>query len=101
MFIKPEVMQDIPAPRNGTGRPNTGISAEEANEFFRLLIMANGQWVKYFEQPCTKDETDHLRHKPRNFILHGAMKRYRDQVDYTTRYMDGVMTAYARIKTAE
>jgi len=98
MFIKPQLVQEIPPAKSGAGRPSNGITADEANEFFRILVMANGQWVKYFEQACAKDETDHLRHKPRNFILHGQMKRYREQVEYTTRYVDGVMTAYARIK---
>jgi|688.fasta_scaffold952268_1 hypothetical protein len=97
MFITPEITE-LPATVRKETNPTTRA---QADEFFRTLLMANHQWVKFWEadiSELTLKQADALRSGSRNFIFSSAMSRYIDQIDYTTRKRDGILTAYARIK---
>jgi len=97
MFIKPEITE-LPATQRKEPNPT---SRAEADEFFRTLLLANHEWVKFWETDIshlTPREADKLRSGSRNFIYSAAMSRYIDQIEYTTRKRDGMLTAYARIK---
>jgi len=97
MFIKPEVTELPPTVRKEVNP----VSRAQADEFFRILLMANHEWVKFWEADInglTHKKADQLRSGSRNFIYSAAMSRYIDQIEYTTRKRDGILTAYARIK---
>jgi len=96
MFITPEIVSEIP-------NANTGVTMkkhtdETAAQFYRTLVMADKQWVKFYAIEATSQDVDKFRRVPRHFIHCSAMKRYFDQIEYVTRYTNGVLNGYARIK---
>jgi hypothetical protein len=94
MFIKPVQVNELPNTNRGHKNP---VTQEAADDFFRTLVVANGSWMKFFEQTASKDEVANARHLPRNFIFSSAMRKYRSQIEYTTKYYNGVIMAYARL----
>ena len=91
-----KVVESIPARKRGAVS-GSSITQEMADEFARSLMMAQGKWVQYFEEPySTAKESDKLRMKARNMILSAAMKPYAKRIEYTTRQIDGKCTAFAR-----
>jgi hypothetical protein len=94
MFIKPVIVSELPQTNRGHSNP---ISSDQADEFFRTLVMADGAWMKFYEATASKDEVANARHLPRNFIFSAAMRKYRHQIEYTTKYYNGVIMAYARL----
>jgi hypothetical protein len=97
MFIKPEITE-LPETQRKEANPTTRA---QADDFFKLLLLANHEWVKFWEcdiSQLTNKQADAMRSISRNFIFSSAMSRYIDQIEYTTRKRDGVLTAYARNK---
>jgi hypothetical protein len=96
MFIETVVVEELPNANRGCAKVT--YTQEQADTFYRQLILAQGHWVKYFEATVKPNEIASIRHMPRNFIFSKVMKKYVDNIEYTTRHIAGVITAYARIK---
>jgi len=97
MFIKPEIVAEIPAAM--TGKASQKVTKEMASDFYRTLVIADGQWVKFFT--CKVENAKHAdrqRAVSRHFIHSPAMRPYFDQMEYVTRTSGGVLNAYAKLK---
>lgn len=91
-----KVVDEIPSRKRGNAAPI--VTTEMADEFAKVLMMNNGKWVQYFDEPCgkTAQDNDRIRAKANHLIKCAAMGPYKKRIENTTRTIDGNIVAFAR-----
>ena len=101
MFITPKVTK-LPTASTGI---QTKISSDEVVNFHNSLLSQRGEWFAFWTADVSHLSTkkaDAARAKSRRYIDNPPFKQHAKAhdwtVEYATRKVDGILTAYARIK---
>ena len=76
MFIKTEIVKELPNANRGFAKVT--YTQEQADTFYRELILAQGSWVKYFEASVKPEEianTRLSRHTSATYAITGSMAK--------------------------